>query len=130
MPTRLGNVLRHYEDLTGHEEVENLVDDVFDVLPFSLRLAHDEQRSRLDLYCSMIFVLGAVGVVAISRFWIAHWCYALAAAVICLIGARFCYRAGVASARAYGTILVTISKYGRPGQSQAAPSPVVVPANP
>ena len=57
MPTRLGNVLRRYEVETGADDIERFVERVYRRLPFSMQLSHDEQRARLDLYCSMVFVL-------------------------------------------------------------------------
>lgn len=111
MPTRLGNVLRHYEDDTGFETVESMVDEIYDTLPPSLRLSHDEQRSRLDLYCSMHLVLILVGVIGVLRFGRGHWGYSVAAAGIVLGGIWILYRAAVASARYYGSLLVTISNY-------------------
>lgn len=114
MPTRLGNVLRHYEDETGYDSVEALVDEVFDALPPSLRTSHDEQRGRLDLYCSMHLVLLLAGAIGVLRFGRVHWGYASGAAVIALLGVWVTYRAAVASARYYGSLLVIIAKYERP----------------
>jgi hypothetical protein len=115
LPTRLGNVLRHHEDQTGRVEVEGMVSELYDNLPFSLRLTHDEQRSRLDVYCSMVFVLLTVAVLAVARFGQEHWHYGLAALVVGAFGAWFAYRAAVASARAYGATLLSISLHGQPG---------------
>jgi hypothetical protein len=50
--------------------VETMVQELFDDLPFSLRVEHDEQRTRLDLYCSMVFVIAlttAIAVVGLRR---------------------------------------------------------------
>ena len=63
-PTRLGNVLRAYEDQTGREPVETFVLEVLDQLPLDLRAEYDENRNRLDLYCSMIFVAAFTAVFA------------------------------------------------------------------
>jgi hypothetical protein len=73
MPTRLGNVLRHYEDATGYQTVESMIDETFDSLPNSLQLAHDEQRGRLDLYCSMQSVVVLAAAVAAFRFGYGYW---------------------------------------------------------
>ena len=111
--TRLGNVLRHYEDETGSSAVESLVEEVYDRLPFSLQVAHDEQRGRLDLYCSMVFVWIFVALVTILRFgWTpSHMPYTVAAAALGVFGAWFTYRAAVASARYYGLLLLQIAAF-------------------
>jgi hypothetical protein len=111
-PTRLGNVMRRFEDETEVAAVESLVEDVFDRLPFTLQVSHDEQRGRLDLYCSMTFVWVFVAGVGLIRLgWRDHLKYSVAATVVCLISAWFTYRAAVASARYYGLLLNHISKY-------------------
>jgi hypothetical protein len=111
-PTRLGNVLRHYEEETGSESVELLVDEVFDRLPFSLQLSHDAQRGRLDLYCSMTFVWLFVTALAVVRLgWTENRSYVVVAIVVGLIAAYLTYRAAVASARYYGGLLLLIAQY-------------------
>jgi hypothetical protein len=118
LPTRLGCVLRHHEDRTGEREPESFVQRVWDGLPSSLQLAHDEQRTRLDLYCSMVFVAGVVGTFAVARLW-HHPGYPIAAAVIAAAAVWLSYRASVASARAYGGVLVMIAETVRRLQTQA-----------
>lgn len=108
MPTRLGNVLRRHEDMTGERRLEFFMHRVFDDLPLSMQVGHDVQRNRLDLYCSMVFVLGLAGVVTVARLW-AHDSYAWGAAAITVVAIWFTNRAAIASARSYGGILVTIS---------------------
>lgn len=112
-PTRLGNVLRRWEDDTSVLPVESIVDDRYGQLPFSLRMAHDEQRGQLDLYCSMVFVWLVVGATAVARFgWSEYYKpYTWWLLGVCLFGAWFTYRAAVASARYYGSLLVTIANY-------------------
>jgi len=113
LPTRLGNVLRHFEDETNFGRVETMIDEVFDSLPASLRVSHDEQRSRLDLYCSMQIALVAGGLIAILRFGWHHRCYSAAAIGVVFVGIWIFYRAAVASARYYGSLLVTIAQFVR-----------------
>lgn len=109
MPTRLGNILRRSEDLTGQYDVEEFVERVFSKLPFDLQLAHDEERSRLDLYCSMVFILW-FAVIPTSVAFFPRW----EAWPICLtagaLGSWICYSAALATARHYGAILVSISE--------------------
>jgi hypothetical protein len=110
LPTRLGNILRAHEDQLGRQSVESFIQDVFDELPQSLREDHDEQRTRLDLYCSMVFMV-AVGVV---RFIPQHWPYAVGSAAIGAVGMWLMYRAALATARAYGQLLVAIGRKTTP----------------
>lgn len=111
-PTRLGNVLKHYEEETGEDSVESIVDEVFDRLPPSLQLTHDEQRGRIDLYCSMTFVFLFTAVIAVARLgWNAHLAYAVGAIGVSVVGAWLAYRSAVASARYYGSVLIIISGY-------------------
>jgi hypothetical protein len=115
-PTKLGNVLRRYEDNIDDKEVRTFIQRVFDQLPFSLAVEHDEQRNRLDLYCSMIFVITVVALVAVARFASQHLGYALGAIGIAAAGIFLMYRAAIATARAYGSILVLASKHIRSDQ--------------
>lgn len=109
MPTRLGNVLRRYEVDTGADDIEGFVERVYRALPFSLQLSHDEQRARLDLYCSMVFVLWFCALVALARFGWWAWPYTLALVAATSLSSFIAYRAAVASGRYYGTLLVTIA---------------------
>jgi hypothetical protein len=111
LPTRLGNVLRAHEDRTGDRTVETLVQRRFDSLPLSLQVEHDEQRTRLDLYCSMVFVVLFATLVAIIRLIQSPVHYAIAALVTGLLITLMMYRAAIASARAYGNLIIVISEY-------------------
>ncbi len=108
MPTRLGNILRRAEVQTGQPDVEHFVDRVFDSVRFSLQVTHDEQRSRLDLYCSLVFVqLFAVIPTVMAFGWTRQaWLVSLALA---LAGSYVAYLAALASARYYGATLVEIA---------------------
>lgn len=114
-PTLLGNVLRRHEDDShdndpGRRDVEMLVEEVFDQLPAGLQQAHDEQRGRLDLYCSMVMVCLSVAAVAVVRLGPAHAGWAAGAAAAGFLGAVVSYRAAVTSARYYGRLLVLIAQ--------------------
>ena len=95
--------------VVGIHGIEELV-DLFDRLPFSLRVTHDEERGRLDLYCTMVFVFIFIGVIGVARFWLTYWGYTIAVAVISALATTFSYRAAVASARAYGSTLEVIAR--------------------
>ena len=114
LPTRLGNILRAHEDQIEHEPVESFIQDVFDELPRSLQKDHDEQRNRLELYCSMVFVVALSGIVGIARFTPQHWPYATGSATAATGGIWIMYRAALATARAYGQLLVAIARRTTP----------------
>ena len=109
LPTRLGNVLRAHEDQTGHARVETFVLEAYDQLPTTLRTQHDEHRNRLDLYCSMVFVVAFVACVAVARL-AAHPPWAAAAAVTGLLVMWLTYRAALASARIYGLLILEVAR--------------------
>jgi hypothetical protein len=111
MPTRLGNVLRRYETETGADDIEGFVERVYHSLPFDLQLSHDEQRARLDVYCSMVFVLWFCALVAVARFGWWAWPYTLTLVGAAVLGSFVAYRAAVASARYYGSLLVSIAGF-------------------
>jgi hypothetical protein len=110
LPTRLGNVLRAHEDQIGRKQIETMVQDVYDEMPPSLQGRHNENRDRLDLYCSMVFVLIMVAAVGWARLGPRHWNWAAVILGICVAAAWLMYRAAIASARAYGLLLLTIAK--------------------
>ncbi|NOJ61027.1 hypothetical protein [Arthrobacter sp. 260] len=128
MPTRLGNVLRRFENDTGYETVQDLVDRSFHLLPPSLQSSHDEQRGRLDLYCSMFLVAVTSGLIAALRFNSTHVTYTVVALVVASVGAWSLYRAAVASARYYGSLLVAIAEYVREEDSRSSDHEVSVQA--
>lgn len=109
LPTWMGNILRHHEDETQSGRVETFIQENFEFLPSSLKIEHDEQRTRLDLYCSMVFVVGVIAGFAAFRFLPHHLAYAAAAGLLGILGMVVMYRAAVASARAYGGLLVVIA---------------------
>ncbi|MDR2986151.1 MAG: hypothetical protein LBV34_15050 [Nocardiopsaceae bacterium] len=121
LPTRLGNILRAHEDLIRRIRIRSFVQELFADLPPTMQAEHDEQRTRLDLYCSMVFVLGSAGLIAVARFAAHHWPYALFSATVTVAGMRIMYGAALATARAYGNLLLTIRDYAA-ANSPRAPS--------
>lgn len=113
LPTRLGNILRSSEDRVGVKPIESFVQEVFDELPFSLRVEHDQERGRLDLYCSMVFVLLFVGIVALLRLTWVHALWSLGVIAVVAVAIMITYRAALASAEAYGGVLETIGRVVR-----------------
>jgi hypothetical protein len=116
MPTRLGNVLRRYEVETGADDIEGFVERVYRMMPFSMQLSHDEQRARLDLYCSMVFVLWCSAFVGMARFGWWAWPYTAAIVASAVAGSFVAYRAAVSSARYYGALLVGIAEWLKDSQ--------------
>lgn len=110
LPTRLGNVLRSSEDATGKQPIESFIQEVFDDLPLSLRIEHDEERGRLDLYCSMVFVLMVVAAVVFVRLVVEGLLWGLGGLLLTTFAIWLMYRAAVASANAYGALLVVIAR--------------------
>jgi hypothetical protein len=111
MPTHLGNVLRRYEVETGADDIELFVERVYPSLPFSMQLSHDEQRARLDLYCSMVFVLWFCALASLARFGWWAWPYTLTLVALAAASSYVAYRAAVASGRYYGALLVSIAEW-------------------
>ena len=110
LPTRLGNVLRAHEDQTRRDRVETMVLEVYEALDPILRRQHDEHRNRLDLYCSMVFVVASIAIVAVARLVGDHPVWAAASALLLAMLAWLTYRAAVASARVYGLLIVEIAR--------------------
>lgn len=124
LPTRLSNILRAHEDQVRRVRIRSFVQEVFDKLPAGLRAEHDEQRTRLDLYCSMVFVLAATGLGAAATLAAHHWPDALGSVAAAVIGMRVMYGAALATAWKYGSLLLTIRGYvGADVREEAHPEP-------
>lgn len=126
LPTRLGNILRAHEDATGQPDVETFIQRVFERLPSSLRLEHDEQRTRLDLYCSMVFVSILVTGVAVARLASFGAAWSLSAGITGLGVTFVMYGAAVATARAFGNVLVLAAAHIAEVSSEPVRDAVVV----
>lgn len=120
LPTRVGNILRAHEDATEQPDIESFVQRVFDDLPGSLQVEHDEQRTRLDLYCSMVFVLLVVTAISVARLASFGWAWILGSLFVGLLAAWLMYRAAIASARAYGSILLVVAQHVEKESGSAA----------
>lgn len=114
LPTRLGNTLRAYEERASEDangDLEIWVMRIFDRLPLSLQISHDQFRSRLDLYCSLVLVAGFLGAVGIALLYGRGWAQVAWAAGIAVAMAWLVYRAAIASGRAYGGVLLAIRNW-------------------
>lgn len=113
MPTRLGNTLRAVEDslkISSSGDLEGMVLRNWEGMPTALRQEHDQYRTRLDLYCLLVFVflvlavLSAVLLNDASHGLLARFGGAAVFLALAIVG----YEAAIASARGYGTVLKTI----------------------
>ena len=119
-PTRLGNTLTAFEERALEERVddpragtlEGFVQEFFDEMPLSLQIQHDEFRSRLDLYCTLVAVFVISGVIGVlAGVGAEHGARTmLVTAALTVVLTWLSYRAAIASARGYGSVLVTIAK--------------------
>jgi hypothetical protein len=120
LPSRLGNALRYHEERVhdrgiGENELEHYVEAVFDELPATLKLAHDQHRARLDVYCSLVLVFALTGVIGIGLLATYGREHVLATAAAAAVLTWLSYRAAIASASAYGGILELIVETRPPG---------------
>ena len=114
MPTRLGNVLRRYEMLTGRQYELN----VLTVLPHVALAAQpedvrylDDQRTQLDLAVRMCFTAILASIISVPLLWRdGAW---LAVAAIPAGLAYIAYRGAVVSAREYGVAMTTLIDMNR-----------------
>lgn len=112
MPTRLGNVLRATEDVLSNDgtDIQGLVLRLGDSIPSRLRLHHDQFRTRLDMYCTLVFIhiiLAALTVVLLVPARNPGIGVATVTAVFIVLAVTS-YSAAVASARGYCATLRAI----------------------
>lgn len=133
LPTKLGNTLRAHEaraTATSSGNLEGWVMRRFHRLPGGLQVAHDQHRTRLDLYCSMVFVSAVMGAAGLALLWKFGWAHRLFVVAVAFAVGWLLYRAAVASARAYGTVLETIAAWeaievaGAATTSEPSPEPL------
>jgi hypothetical protein len=111
LPTRLGNILRAYEQRTHDPRsgsVEGMVLRVADRLPPTIQRFHSDCRNRLDLYCSLVSVSGIATALAMVLLWTRGWQFLVLSAATGIVFALLSYSAALASARAYGAVLEAI----------------------
>jgi hypothetical protein len=113
MPIRLGNIMMHaYVDQLGLEKVgQAYVLEIYDRLPTHLRAQHDEWRVRLDLYCSMVFVVALTTTVSTVLLAPQHWRHGISAVAVGSVAVWLVYRGAIATARYYGLLLVRMKDY-------------------
>jgi len=122
LPTRLGNVMRATEDRLKYAEddVQGFVLRRYAAAPRPVQLQHDEFRNRLDMYCIMVFVSGALALLT-PLLLVDSGVRALAVVMICGIFVALSvasYGAAIASAGGYCAALKEMDKNpGNPVES-------------
>jgi len=119
LPTKLGNTLRAVEDqlvLDSSHDLEGYINRNWNNLSKILQEEHDQYRTRLDLYCLLVFVLVALGALVLVMFkpHSGDWRLGTALALTYWLLAGIAYSAAVASARGYGSVLRTINDAVQP----------------
>ena len=109
LPTKLGNVLRATEDfvvaLTG-EDLVTLALRRRSLLEPRVQRQHDQFRTRLDMYSTLVFVAVAIAVVAVGLGLGTGVLEPFLAVAVGFLGlAGVAYQAAVGSARGYCTLL-------------------------
>lgn len=115
LPTRLGNALRAHEDRLSDlgGDLRGYILRRFDLIPETLMSQHDQFRTRLDMYCSLVVVfvlLSASGSVLLFPLDGPYHVESIGAALIYALLAVMSYGAAITSARGYGEILVVINQ--------------------
>lgn len=126
LPTRLGNVQRHYEDGLNHAG-DNLRTFVMRNKPLvspAVQLQHDQFRARLDMYCTLVFVSLACTLLTLTLLAtkVQWWSVAIACSAFLAFG-WISYVSAIASAHGYGaTLQVMNDAAGKAKQAQEAES--------
>ena len=113
LPTTLGNTLRSIEDSlveSGVQDLEGFIIRRWDAMSAGLRQEHDQYRTRLDMYCTLVFVFGALAVLAPALITHGrdHLVVTVTTCVAYALMSCVSYTAAVASARGYGVVLVAL----------------------
>lgn len=108
LPTKLGNVLRATEDSLTHadQDVEGFALRRRATVSERVQLQHDQFRTRLDMYCTLVFTSGVLTILTVALLT-----SRIAPLLIALVTTGFLglaaasYGAAIASARGYGSAL-------------------------
>jgi len=106
MPTKLGNVLRSGED--GVEDGNPLAGFVMrnrQIIPSRVLLHHDQFRTRLDMYCMLVFVSLLGGLISILALWHVAPAGRIGVPIALIAVAAASYSAALTSARGYVSVL-------------------------
>jgi hypothetical protein len=114
LPTRLGNVLRSFEDQLDEVggDVGGFVVRNKHLLPERLREDHDHHRARLDMY-AMLVIIGLI-LAVISPLILAgpieDWAAITVVSGVFVLLSLTSYHAAITSAAAYGGILLELNR--------------------
>jgi hypothetical protein len=128
LPTRLGNTLRAIEDNLTEADRDNIQGFVmrhYDKIHPRLLTRHTEHRTRLDMYCTLVFVFALLVPADIILLWkFGPWhSPALGGALLLVLLAYVSYRAALASADGYGTALLEINAQVKAAKSATSDDP-------
>lgn len=115
LPMRLGNVLRSQEDrlVQAGYELEGFVMRRYATVPARLLAQHDDFRTRLEMYCTFVpvFLVLAVLSAALLTWPGAQLVVAATFTVVLAALGLLSYRAAIASAHGYCTVLAAMATY-------------------
>ncbi len=115
LPTRLGNAMRAAEDtvmLPRGEDLEGFMIRNLDRLPSTIVLEHGAYRSRLEMYCGLIWVLVALSLLSIACLWEATDLWVRLVVPLLYLAATWpCYKAAIASAMGFGQALKEAARW-------------------
>jgi hypothetical protein len=126
LPTKLGNVIRAIEDsisLPPEEDLENFVVRRWGETSNALRQQHDQYRTRLDLYCMLVFVFLVLSILSplLISLGPRNLPSTIGTSLAYLVMSFVSYTAAIASARGYGSAIKAIAEYDRPNKTKYWP---------
>ncbi|MEV1130510.1 hypothetical protein [Agromyces sp. NPDC049794] len=107
MPTKLGNILRTTEDRLRNTngDLEGFVMAHRGVASARVLEHHDQFRTRLDMYCMLVFVAATAALVSLPLLWGMPILGQIAVPLALVAVSWASYRAALSSARGYVTTL-------------------------
>jgi hypothetical protein len=124
LPTKLGNLIRRTEDDLKHAggDVRSFVLRQRDTVSYRIQIQHDQFRTRLDMYCTLVFVSVALAALApailVGRVGILALVITTGSFVVMAVTS---YLAAIASARGYCTALKMMDEKARASAETSHP---------
>jgi hypothetical protein len=112
MPTKLGNILRTAEDDLRNTdgELQGFVMSHRHLVPPRVLAHHDQFRTRLDMYCTLVFVAATLAIASIPALWALPLLDRIVVLLALLMASIASYGAALSSARGYGTALREVDR--------------------